>query len=479
MPLSWDLARVWPCDDEAMPDFNGDLRNATDRATLIGDAARRAIRYGARTPQLPVSPADAALDELGRFAAALPADGAAPGDVLALLDDIGSPATVRSTGGRYFGFVTGGSDPVATAASILATAWDQNSALPVMSPVAARLDAIVSHWIPGLLGLAPTVTSSFCAGASIANLTCLVAARDALLRRAGWDVAADGLVGAPPIHVVTSAEIHVSVPKALRVIGIGDSAISYVPTDNCGRLELDSFPSLDRHTLVIAQAGNVNTGHSDPFVEIIAATREADGWVHVDGAFGLWAAASPDHRHLVTGVEAADSWATDAHKWLNVPYDSGIAICADGDDLSFSMAAGAAYLPAEEGRAPMHLGLQMSQRARAIETWAVLATRGSSGIAELIASSCRLAYRFATLLADGGAEILAPVVLNQALVAFGDDDTTDAVIAATQRDGTCWAGGTTWQGIRAMRISVSDTATTDADIETSAKAILSCWATCR
>ncbi len=442
---------------------------------LIIDAATRAAAYVAASPGARVFPGDAEIEALSGFTDQLPESPTDPALVLDELDRIGSPATVRSTGGRYFGFVTGGTDPAAGAASVLSSGWDQNAAMPLCSPTAARLDTIAARWIGELLALPDTATGVFCSGASVANLTCLVAARDALLRAEGWDVAADGLTGAPPIDVVVSEEIHATIFKSLRVLGIGRSSIRLVPTDDRGTMIASELGDLGPRSLLVCQAGNVNTGHSDPFRPLIEQVRDAGGWVHVDGAFGLWARASPGLTHLVDGVELADSWATDAHKWLNVPYDAGVAMCARGEDLRTSMAVGAAYLPAEEDRVPMHLNLQMSQRARGIETWAAIASRGRSGITDLIEGTCRHAARMAELLETGGVEILAPVALNQVLARFDDDDTTDAVIAGVQAAGVCWAGGTTWKGRRAMRISVSDQATTDDDIEVSARSMLAVW----
>ncbi|MEL7157681.1 MAG: pyridoxal-dependent decarboxylase, partial [Actinomycetota bacterium] len=369
----------------------------------------------------------------------------------------------------------GGTQPVGLGAAVLTSTWDQNAALPVMSPVAAHLDAVAARWVVELLDL-PGAEAAFCAGASVANLTALCAARDTLLHREGWSVAERGLVGAPALQVVASAEVHVSVVKALRLAGIGTDAIVSVPTDECGRLRPEALPPLGPRSVVITQAGNVNTGHSDPFEPVVAAARAAGAWVHVDGAFGLWAAAAPDRRHLVEGVAGADSWATDAHKWLNTPYDAGIVVCARGEDLRRAMAADAAYVATDAERAPMHLGIQMSQRARGIETWAVLATLGRRGVADLIEQTCRRATDLAERLEAGGVTILAPVVLNQALAHFEDDATTDAVLAAVQADGTIWAGGTIWKGRRAMRLSVSDAATTPDDIELAAAVILRCWA---
>jgi glutamate/tyrosine decarboxylase-like PLP-dependent enzyme len=448
---------------------------ADQRSALFLDAAHRAAAYAASIRERGVFPTDEAVADLARFPEALPAGPVPAHEVLELLDELGSPATVASTGSRYFGFVTGGTAPPPPAPSALALAWDQNGALPVMSPVAAHLDALAARWCVDLLGLPGTATASFCAGATVANLTCIVAARDALLHRAGWDVGRYGLAGAPPLRVVASAEIHVSVTRALRVAGIGTAQVESAPTDDRGRVRVDRFPAVDERTLVLLQAGNVNTGHSDPFDILIPHARRQGGWVHVDGAFGLWGNASPTQRSELAGVELADSWTTDGHKWLNTPYDCGIAICRDAADLRRAMAANAAYLVGDAERAAMHLGLQMSQRARGVEVWAVLAARGRAGVADMVDRACEHAARMAAALEKAGVQLLVPPTLNQVLVGFGDDATTDAVIAAVQRDRTCWVGGTVWQGRHAMRISVSGEATTGDDIAAAAEAIIRCW----
>ncbi|GAB3651689.1 pyridoxal phosphate-dependent decarboxylase family protein [Glycomyces tarimensis] len=447
----------------------------TEKAELILEASRRAAAYVASSPGRGVFPSEEALRGLDRFPRDLGDKGVGAHEVVAMLDDLGSPATVASTGGRYFGFVTGGTDPAASAAAVLLSAWDQNVALPVMSPVAALLDELAARWCLELLGLPDTAIATFCSGASVANLTCLIAARDALLHRAGWNVAERGLSGAPPVRVVASAEIHASVAKALRAAGIGTDQIESAPTDECGRVLVDRFGPVDGLTLVLLQAGNVNTGHSDPFRELVPMVHREGGWVHVDGAFGLWAGASEARRHLVDGVELADSWATDAHKWLNTSYDSGIAVCRDQADLRRAMSFSAAYLASDAERAGAHLGLQMSQRARGAELWAILTSLGRTGVAELVDRCCGHAEQMARLLEAAGARLLAPQVLNQVLVQFDDDATTDAVIDAVQADRTCWAGGTVWQGRHAMRISVSDASTSADDIAASADAIVRCW----
>jgi glutamate/tyrosine decarboxylase-like PLP-dependent enzyme len=451
------------------------LSDMTDRAELIRHTAQRAADYLLTAPDRPVAPSSDHLALLDTLPTALPSISRDPGDVIALLDRVGSATTMVQTHGRYFGFVNGGTDPAGHAAAMLAGVWDQNVALPVMSPIAAHLDAQACEWIVELLGLPLDSVATFCGGASLANLTAIVTARDELLRRAGWSVAADGLVAAPALRAVVSAEVHVSVLKALRVAGIGRNATVTVPTDAEGRLDAAHFPEVDERTLVVMQAGNVNTGHSDPFGAVIPRVHDAGGWVHVDGAFGLWAAVSPTRRHLLAGVELADSWATDAHKWLNAPYDAGILICRREDDLRRAMAVDAAYLQTDSQRALMHLSLQMSQAARAVPTWAIIAANGREGIASMVDRTCDLAARFAASLRAHGAELLATPVINQALVAFGDDQTTDAVIAAVQAEGVCWVGGTTWKGRRAMRLSVSDRATTEADVDAAVASIVRCW----
>ncbi len=458
-----------------MADLDRPLLNKT-RAELIADAAARAVAYidGGNTRS--IAPVPQAIAALHAMPTALPDGPSDPSIVLARLEEFGSPGTVIQSHGRYFGFVNGGVDPAAQAAAILTGAWDQNVALPVMSPGATHLDAQAASWVVELLGLPSESVATFCGGATVANFTCIVAARDALLARAGWNIAEQGLQGAPTIRIVTGAETHISVIKSFRLAGFGTNVVTYVPTDENGRIIGAEFPDVDPFTIVMLQAGNVNTGHSDPFAAIIPKIHEQGGWVHVDGAFGLWAAVSPTRRESVAGVELADSWATDAHKWLNAPYDSGIAICARREDLHRAMIVEAPYLATDAARPLMHLSIQMSQGARGVNTWAIIAAQGRQGIVDMIDRTSDHAARFAQLLSDAGVKVLAPPVINQALVRFDDsDDVTNAVIAAVQADGTCWVGGTIWHGVRAMRLSVCDMATTAEDIEASAAAIIRCW----
>ncbi len=432
-----------------------------------------------------VVPSSSAVADLDQLKGELPEQGRDPSEVLALLGGVGSPATMVTNGPRYFGFVTGGALPVAMGAGALASAWDQNAALPIMSPVASAIDTTTIKWMVELLGLAPTATGTFCGGASEANLISMISARDAVLARVGWDAPSQGLAGSPAITVITSVETHASMKKAISLAGLGRDRCVLVDSDAQGAMDaaagLAAIAAASGPTIVALQAGNVNTGQSDPFEVLIPAAKKTGAWVHVDGAFGLWANAAPTRTQLVRGVDGADSWAVDAHKWLNVTYDSAVALCANGDDLARSMRADAAYLPSDSGeRVPMNLGLQMSQKARAIEVWAVISTLGRDGIADLIERSCGLAKRFADRLAAGGAEVLHDVVLNQVLVSFGSNEMTDQVIEAVQAEGTCWAGGTTWPAHqltarRAMRLSVSGWETTEGDIDASADAILLCW----
>ena len=445
------------------------------REALLRDAADRALSYLGTLADRPVGPDPAAVAALAGLDFALPPSGLPAADVLKLLDETGSPGTVASGGPRYFGFVTGGALPVAQAASWLTTAWDQNTALDVMSPAAARLSRVALRWVADILGLPDGTAGAFVTGATMANASCLAAARDAVLTRHGWDAAGQGLVGAPPVTVVVGGEVHATVRKALGIVGLGRDRALVLPADGQGRIDPRDLPALDGPAIVCLQAGNVNTGASDPFPVMTGWARQQGAWVHVDGAFGLWAAASPALADAVAGMAAADSWATDCHKWLNTTYDCGIALIRDGADLAAAMGASASYLPGEASEG-MHMTPQSSSRARGVEVWATLATLGASGVAALVDGSCRLARRFADGLAAAGYEVLNDVVLNQVLVSFGPAERTDAVIAAVQRDGTCWCGPTTWHGLRAMRISVSGWNTTEDDINRSIAAVRACAA---
>ncbi len=439
---------------------------------LLTEASARAAHYLATLDSRPVQPTRAAIDRLTELGGALPEEPTDAETVLRLLDDIGSPATVASAGRRFFGFVIGGSLPITVAANWLTTAWDQNAGLFVASPTTARLEEYALRWLLDVLHLPPEAAGGFVTGTSMAHVTVLAAARHALLRRQGWDVENDGFSGAPPIKVVLSTEGHTTLYKALAILGFGRNNLIRVPVDEQGRLRIEELPPLDSTTLVCAQAGNVNTGSFDPIDELCDRARAVGAWVHVDGAFGLWAAAAPDRAHLVQGVEKADSWATDGHKWLNVPYDSGLLFCRDADALRAAMSAPAAYLPQQIAREPSHYTPELSRRARGVEIWAALRFLGRQGVADLVERCCQYATVFADGLRGAGYEVLNDVVLNQVLVSFGPPEVTQRVIKRIQDDGTCWCGGTVWQGRTAMRISVSSWATTGADVEMSLEAML-------
>ncbi len=443
---------------------------------LAADKARRYFREVAERRVSPSEVALAALPELNEPFPLLPSD---PCDVIARLDQIGSAATVATTGGRYFGFVNGGMVPAALAANWLAAAWNQNAALRVMSPIAAELEEVVLRWVCEGLGLPPGCAGGLVTCATMANFTALVTARHALLARAGWDVTADGMFGAPPIEVVVGAEVHASILKALSLAGFGRKRVTIVEADGQGRMCADKLPRLSERTIVCIQAGNVNTGAFDPAEKICKAAREQGAWVHVDGAFGLWTRISPKYKHLTQGFELADSWATDAHKWPNAGYDSGLAIVRDGAALRASMGMTAAYLEPGSRREPMHHAPESSRRARGVELWATLKSFGKSGLCSLIERTCAHAQRFAHGLRAGGFEVLNDIVINQVLVSFGSAEVTREVIRRIQEDGTCWCGGTVWQGKTAMRISVSSWATTEMDVERSLEAIIRIAGECR
>jgi len=405
----------------------------------------------------------------------LPAEPLDPRAVLAALVEASEPGIVATPSGRYFGFVIGGAVPAAVAADMLASFWDQNAGLYAGGPAAAVVEEVCRQWLTELLGLPADVSVAFVTGTQMAHVTALAAARHHVLAQAGWDVPANGLAGAPPIRVVVGEKRHVTVDRALRLLGIGSSSLEVVPADDQGRMLVGELPDLaGGPTIVCGQAGEVNTGAFDDLEAIADAAARTDAWFHVDGAFGLWAGASPGLRHLVRGVERADSWTTDAHKWLNVPYDSGFAFCAHPEAHRAALGATASYLIQgdERERDQMDWTPEFSRRARGFAVYAAIRSLGRSGIAELLERSCAHARRFAELLETGGASILNNVVLNQVLVRFTDGETTREVIRRVQEDGTCWLSGTDWDREHAMRISVSNWRTTDQDVERSVGAIL-------
>jgi glutamate/tyrosine decarboxylase-like PLP-dependent enzyme len=440
---------------------------------ILDDAARRSRAYLDRLNLRSVAPAADAVAALRQLDEALPEGPSAPGETLALLDRVVSPATLASAGPRFFGFVIGGALPEALAANWLAGAWDQNAGLYQSMPGVSHLEAVALRWLIELFELPCAAGGAFVTGATVANFTALAAARNAVLAGAGWNVEADGLFGAPPITVLTGQEAHPTLWKSLGMLGLGRARIVRVPVDAAGRMRADALPELNGPTILCLQAGNINTGAFDPFEALIPHAHAAGAWVHVDGAFGLWAKAAPALHHLARGLEAADSWATDAHKWLNVPYDSGLAFVRDANVLKAAMAITADYLPTESAqRNPSDFTPELSRRARGVEVWTALRALGRAGLAELFERNCRQARRFAQGLAQAGHEVLNDVVLNQVLVTFGAPEKTRRIVAAIQREGTCWCGATVWQGHTAMRISICSWATTDADVEQSLAAML-------
>jgi glutamate/tyrosine decarboxylase-like PLP-dependent enzyme len=450
---------------------------------------RRSLEHASRFLEgLPARPvrAWASLAELrAALDGPLADNGVDPTRVVDELASAADPGLVASAGPRYFGFVIGGGLPAALAADWLASAWDQDAGLYACGPSAAVVEAVAAGWLLELLELPRGSSVGFVTGGQMANFTGLIAGRHAVLKRAGWDVEEDGLTGAPPVHLVVGAEAHVTILTSFRMLGLGSGQVKRVDADAQGRMRADALrkvlASCPGPTLVCAQAGNVNTGAFDPFAEIAEVVRDRGAWLHVDGAFGLWAAASPERRHLLKSVEAADSWATDAHKWLNVPYDSGIAIVKDPAAHRAPFAATASYLVQTRGgeRDPQEFVPEFSRRARGFAVYAALRSLGRRGVADLVDRCCLLARRMADRLAQApGARILNEVVLNQVLVRFeppagGDADAfTRAVIARVQQEGTCWLGGTRWHERQAMRVSVCNWSTTDEDIDRSADAIL-------
>jgi glutamate/tyrosine decarboxylase-like PLP-dependent enzyme len=442
--------------------------------SLFRELAEYAEGYVGSLAERPVQPA-VELEELrARLGGPLPEEPREPEAVVRELVEAAEPGVVATGSGRYFGFVIGGAAPAALGADWLASLWDQNAGLYVGGPSASVAEEVAAGWLARLLGLPEGSSAAFVTGCQMAHVTALLVARHAVLERAGWDVAARGLAGSPPIRVVVGEERHVTVDRALRFLGIGREQVVAVPADAQGRMRVEELDLAgDAPTIVCGQAGNVNTGAFDDLQAIADAAEAAGAWFHVDGAFGLWAAASPRFRHLAAGAGHADSWATDAHKWLNVPYDSGLAFTAHPEAHRAAVGVYADYLVhASDRRDQVDWTPEFSRRARGFAVYAAIRSLGRSGIAALVERCCDHAARFAELLADGGAEILNDVVLNQVLVRFGDDERTRAVVEAVQRDGTAFLSGTRWHGVDAIRVSVSNWQTSDDDVERSAAAIL-------
>ena len=421
-------------------------------------------------------PAPASVEEVLRaLGTDLPDGPSVPADVVDLLAIACEPGLTAIPSGRFYGFVAGGSEPAALAADWLVSAWDQNCALRVVSPAYAAAEDVASAWLLDLLGLPAASAVGFATGATMANFTCLAAGRDAVLRRAGWNAAGHGLAGGPPVRVVAGEDRHMAIDLALRYLGLGQPEL--VEADDQGRIDPEALRYTlatdgDRPTIVMLQAGDIHSGAFDPFIETIDLARAADAWVHVDGAFGLWGAASPMYAHLMAGCELADSWATDAHKTLNVPYDCGLAIVRDPSAVRAAMSLHGDYLIQDEHGDPFDKVPELSRRGRAFTVWAALRSLGRSGVAELVERLCRHASSFAAGIAEmDGATVLNDVVFTQVCAEFGNDERTDQVLARLLQDGTAWISGSTWQGRRVLRISVSNWSTTDDDVTRSLDAI--------
>ena len=437
---------------------------------------RKTLEYAcdflAAQTERPPFPTSAAMANLAQLDEALPAAPSAASEVLSILQCLGSPATTALNGGRYFGFVNGGTLPAALAARLLADVWDQNAALHVMSPISAKLESVCERWLVDLFNLPRGTAMGLVSGTSLATLCGLLAAREAILRRLGWDASERGLFGAPPLRVVMSEAAHITVRKALAILGLGREQMDIVAADEQGRFDAVALPPLDERTILILQAGNVNSGAFDPFAPLCRAASAAGAWVHIDGAFGLWARACASTAHLTAGIELADSWSVDAHKTLNAPYDCGIALCRDRAAMISALGATASYLQLSDERDGMRYTPEMSRRARSIELWAALKSLGRAGIDQLVAQLCQRARQFAVELDAGGFRILNDVVFNQVLVACDRPELTERALELLQASGECWCGSAEWRGETAIRISVCSWATTEADVSRSVVAFV-------
>jgi glutamate/tyrosine decarboxylase-like PLP-dependent enzyme len=446
-----------------------------EMTSALDEAHRHAEGWLASLGSRPVPPQASVDDLVARLGTALPDGPSDAAEVVEHLARAAEPGLTAMPSGRFFGFVIGGTHPAALAADWLVTAWDQNAGLRTVTPAHTAAEDVASAWLLDLLGLPEGSAVGFVTGGTMANFTCLTAARDAVLRRAGWDVATRGLVGSPGVRVVVGAERHDTVDLALRYLGLGEPEV--VAADAEGRLEAAALEASladgdDRPTVVVLQAGNVHSGAFDPFAEAIDVAHRHGAWVHVDGAFGLFAGASPALRHLVAGYEAADSWASDAHKTLNVPYDCGLAIVRDAAAMRAAMGMQGAYLIRDATGDPFEKVPELSRRARAVPVWAVLRALGRSGVADLVDGFARHATRFGDAISDiDGAEVLNKVEFSQVCVSFGSDDRTRAVVAGMLADGTAWMTGSTWRGRAVLRISVCNWSTRDDDVERSLDAL--------
>ena len=447
-----------------------EMNRQVEEKLLLDQAKAYSFEYLDRVSEMHAVPSQENKLTLSAFDGVLPAESQAPEKILSLLQSAGLNNLSAQGGGRYFGFVNGGILPISLAARWMADAWDQNAALSVMSPLAAKLEDVCERWLVDLLNLPAGAAAGFVSGSSTAILCALATARDTLLLRQGWDVRARGLYGAPVLRVVLGEQAHSSVLKALSLLGMGKENVVLAPVDAQGRIDPDRLPAIDGNTLLILQAGNVNGGAFDPFEPLCARARACGAWVHVDGAFGLWAAACQETKPLTCGMELADSWSTDAHKTLNAPYDNGIVFCRDRAALVQTMQATGSYLLYSDERDSMLYTPEMSRRARSIELWAALNYLGRSGVDALVSVLCDNAQYFAQLLLSRGFRVLNDVVFNQLVVACDTPEETKATLSEIQSGGVCWCGGAVWQGETVIRVSVCSWRTTRADVEVSVAA---------
>lgn len=460
---------------------------ADELRVLLHDVVERAVAFRASRADAPHRPLQGYAALRAAFGAPAPETGAQPREIISELAALSEAGFANMTGPRFFGWVIGATEPAGMAADWLTSAWAQNTGNAHATPAASACEETAARWLLELLDLPRASSIGFVTGATMANFTCLAAARGEVLRRAGWDVEADGLYGAPPVHVVLGEEAHSTVFSGLRYLGFGARRVISVPVDGQGRMKPGAFAQavkpLDGPIIAIAQAGHINSGGFDPFTEIAEAAHAKDAWMHVDGAFGLWARACPDRAHLGRGLELADSWGVDGHKWLQTPHDSAYAIVRDAEAHRRAMLIAASYLPAGDERHPADFVPELSRRARGFATWAMIKSLGREGIARMVSRHCAQARRMAERLAVApGVEIMNDVALNQVAVRLGADlegaqadALTDRTIARVQQEGVCFVGGANWRGRQIVRVSVISANTTDEDIDRSAEAILSAW----
>ena len=444
----------------------------SERDATLNYAAKKAIEFLANAQNRHIEPTKEALDNLALLDVPLSENPIDSREVIRELEQIGSNAAMLTISPRFFGFVTGANLPVTVAAQWLAAAWDQLPNMAVLTPLACKLEQVAEKWLVDIFELPTETRCSFVTGTTTADMVCLLGARNKVLEQYGWDVQAKGLFGAPEIRVLVGEEVHTTMLRAVRAVGIGDQQIEKIPVDANGAIDINKLPEFrDEPTIVCLQAGNVDSGAFDPFDEIIAKAKKYNAWVHIDGAFGLWAVTNPDLKYLMKGFEKADSWATDAHKWLNVPYDSGMAFYKDETAITKALTLKGNYL-VQNNEDPMNRTLETSRRARGTEVWAALKHLGRKGVSDMIGKSCELAKYFAQRLREEGFEVLNDVPLNQVMVSFGTAEKTKAVIHAIQKEGTAWFGGTNWHGREAMRISTVGWSTTKHDIDLSMTALM-------